>query len=143
MLARRRAASVPVVSSYPRNPPFAADETSMLRAWIDYYRDTIRAQTDGLDADQLAARIPGHPAVMTLGGMLKHLAFVEQWWFTVALHDRPPSGIWADVDWASDNAQGQVTTRTASTACQTMASIFHWLATRARCPRISSGPGIE
>jgi uncharacterized damage-inducible protein DinB len=100
--ARRGAASVPVVSSYPRNPPFAADETSMLRAWIDYYRDTIRAQTAGLDADQLAARIPGHPAVMTLGGMLKHLAFVEQWWCSIALHDRPPAGIWADVDWEAD-----------------------------------------
>ena len=95
-------ASVPVMSSYPQDPPFAADETSMLRGWIDYYRDTIRAQTGGLDADQLSATIPGHPAVMTLGGMIKHLAFVEQWWFTIALHDRPPAGFWADVDWEAD-----------------------------------------
>lgn len=90
------------MSSYPDNPPFAADEVSMLRGFLDYYRDTLRAQTAGLDADQLAATIPGHPAVMTLGGMLKHLTFVEQWWFTIALHDRPPVGFWADVDWDAD-----------------------------------------
>ena len=74
----------------------------MLRGWIDYYRDTVRAQVGGLGAGQLAATIPGHPAVMTLGGMLKHLTFVEQWWFTIALHDRPPAGFWADVDWDAD-----------------------------------------
>lgn len=90
------------MSSYPHNPPFAADEVTMLRSWIDYYRDTIRTQTAGLDAAQLAATIPGHPAVMTLGGMVKHLAFVEQWWFTIALHGRPPVGFWADVDWDAD-----------------------------------------
>lgn len=90
------------MSSYPHNPPFAADEVTMLRSWIDYYRDTIRTQTAGLDAAQLAATIPGHPAVMTLGGMVKHLAFVEQWWFTIALHDRPPVGFWVDVDWEAD-----------------------------------------
>jgi uncharacterized damage-inducible protein DinB len=90
------------MSSYPHNPPYAADEVTMLRGWIDYYRDTVRAQVGGLGAGQLAATIPGHPAVMTLGGMLKHLTFVEQWWFTIALHDRPPSGFWADVDWDAD-----------------------------------------
>jgi uncharacterized damage-inducible protein DinB len=90
------------MSSYPHNPPLAADETTMLRGWIDYYRDTLRAQTAGLDAVQLAATIPGHPAVMTLGGMLKHLTFVEQWWFTMVLHDRPPMGFWAEADWKAD-----------------------------------------
>jgi hypothetical protein len=31
------------MSSYPHNPPYAADEVTMLRGWIDYYRDTVRA----------------------------------------------------------------------------------------------------
>lgn len=90
------------MSSYPRTPALAADETTMLRAWLDHYRDTVRAQTSGLDAEQLAATIPGHPAVMTLGGMFKHLAYVEQWWFSIVLHDRAPVGFWADVDWDAD-----------------------------------------
>lgn len=40
---------------------------------------------------------------MTLGGMLKHLAYVEQQWFHVVLHDREPLEPWASVDWKADN----------------------------------------
>ena len=43
---------------------------------------------------------------MTLGGMVKHLTFVEQWWFTIVLHGRPPQGFWADVDWDADRGLG-------------------------------------
>ena len=95
-------ASVPAMPPPPHHPPYAADETTMLRAFLDSYRDTVRRQTAGLDADQLGATIAGHPTTMTLGGMLKHLAFVEQWWFTIVLHGRPPQGFWADVDWDAD-----------------------------------------
>ena len=73
-------------------------------ACLDYYRATILRQADGLDADQLAASLP--PATMTLGGMLKHLAYVEDWWFGVNLAGTPPTepfdddAIWdADSDW--------------------------------------------
>ncbi len=51
----------------------------MLRAFLDYYRATILRQTEGLTAEQLATPLP--PTTMTLGGMLKHLAWVENWWF--------------------------------------------------------------
>ena len=40
---------------------------------------------------------------MTLGGMLKHLAFVEDWWFGVVLAGRPPAPPFDDVDWDADN----------------------------------------
>ena len=39
---------------------------------------------------------------MTLGGLLKHLALVEDSWFTRWLHDRPMPEPWAGVDWRSD-----------------------------------------
>lgn len=80
--------------------PYAADETTTLRAFLDHFRGTLRRQCAGLDADQLATPLP--PASMTLGGMLKHLAFVEHWWFSVVLHGHEPSGLWADVDWSAD-----------------------------------------
>ena len=57
-------------------------------------------KVDGLDAGQLATRLA--PSTMTLGGMLKHLAFVEDWWFNQVLADNPPAKVWADVDWSSD-----------------------------------------
>ena len=41
---------------------------------------------------------------MTLGGMLKHLAFVEDWWFGRSLHGHDPSPPWDTVDWDADLA---------------------------------------
>ena len=80
--------------------PTVADETTTLRAFLDHFRDTLRRQCAGVGADGLAWSLP--PATMTLGGMLKHLTFVEQWWFSIVLHGHEPSGIWADVDWEAD-----------------------------------------
>ena len=59
-------------------PPFAADEPTMLLAFLDYFRDTLRRQADGLDAAQLATRLA--PSTLTLGALLKHLALVECFW---------------------------------------------------------------
>ena len=36
------------------NPPYSADEATMLRAFLDYYRATIRRQADGLTPEQLS-----------------------------------------------------------------------------------------
>ena len=80
--------------------PAVADELTMLRSFLDYFRSTLRLQADGLDADQLAARLA--PSTMTIGGMVKHLTYVEQWWFEIVLLGREPRGIWADVDWDAD-----------------------------------------
>lgn len=80
--------------------PLQADETTTLRAFLDHVRATLRRQCAGLDAAQLAQPLP--PSTMTLGGMLKHLTFVEQWWFSIVLHGSDATGIWADVDWEAD-----------------------------------------
>jgi len=39
---------------------------------------------------------------MTLGGLLKHLAYVEDDWCSRWLHDRPLSPPWDTVDWDHD-----------------------------------------
>jgi uncharacterized damage-inducible protein DinB len=39
---------------------------------------------------------------MTLGGMLKHLAYVEDHWFSRSLHGRAPEPPWDTVDWKAD-----------------------------------------
>ena len=82
------------------DPPPAADEAAQLFAFLDYHRATLLTKTDGLDAEQLARRHP--PSTMTLGGMLKHLALVEDNWFSVFLHGNEYDEVWADVDWAND-----------------------------------------
>lgn len=81
--------------------PFAADERSTLMGFLDRHRDTLRMKTSGLDAEQLDIALP--PSSMTLGGMLKHLAYVEDWWFVQGFAGRPPNPPFDDVDWDADD----------------------------------------
>lgn len=72
----------------------------MLRAWLDYYRATLRAQTAGLTAGQLAVTLA--PSPLTLGGMLKHLAFVEGYWFRYVFDGVDRHEPWASAPWDHD-----------------------------------------
>jgi uncharacterized damage-inducible protein DinB len=82
------------------DPPLATDEVATLRAFLDYHRDTLRLKTAGLTAEQLSATHP--PSTMTLGGMLKHLALVEDNWFSVVLLGNEDAEPWRTVDWDAD-----------------------------------------
>ena len=81
-------------------PPLAAGELETLVGFLDYQRATFRWKCGGVDADGLRARIGA--SSMTLGGLLKHVAYVEDDWSARWLmgHDRPPP--WDAVDWAAD-----------------------------------------
>jgi uncharacterized damage-inducible protein DinB len=81
-------------------PPLAGDEVSTLVGFLDYQRATFAWKTAGLDADGLAATTAA--STMTLGGMLKHLAYVEDNWFSRSLHGRDPGPPWDTVDWGAD-----------------------------------------
>ena len=83
------------------DPPGLADERSQLMAFLDYHRATLLWKTQGLTAEQLAQTLP--PSTMTLGGMLKHLALVEDNWFSVVLLGNDDDPYWAGVDWDADN----------------------------------------
>ena len=97
------------MSDFPRaDPPYASDEATMLRSFLGYYRATILRQTEGLDAVQLATPLP--TTTMTLGGMLKHLTWVESWWFRRVLNGLPEpawvgDGFTADPDWEWTSAK--------------------------------------
>ena len=82
------------------DPAYDADEATQLYGFLDYHRATLLMKTDGLTAEQLATAHP--PSAMTLGGMLKHLALVEDNWFSVFLLGNDYDAVWADVDWAQD-----------------------------------------
>ena len=82
------------------DPPPNGDERAQLLAFLDHQRATLRQKAGDLDAAQLDTVLA--PSAMTLGGMVKHLAFVEHWW----LHDRflgaGPVEPWTSVDWKAD-----------------------------------------
>ena len=90
------------------DPPAVADEATMLRSFLDFYRATILRQAEGLTAQQLAAA--WGPSTLTLGGIVKHLTLVESWWFRmvfVGLPDLPWVGdaFAADPDWEFNSAK--------------------------------------
>ena len=72
----------------------------MLLGFLDYQRATFAWKCSGLDAAGLAATAAA--SSMSLGGMLKHLALVEDAWCSQRLHGRDPQPPWATVDWKSD-----------------------------------------
>jgi len=80
--------------------PFAAGETATLLGFLDYQRATLAWKCGGLDAAGLRATVG--VSSMTLGGMLKHMAYVEDLWCSRWLHDRAPEPPWDTVDWDAD-----------------------------------------
>src|SRR5688572_4978362 len=81
-------------------PPVGSDEIATLLGFLDFQRATLAWKTAGLDSAGLTARIGVSP--MTLGGLLKHLAYVEDDWFSRWLLGRDRQPPWDAVDWASD-----------------------------------------
>jgi uncharacterized damage-inducible protein DinB len=81
-------------------PPLAADETATLLGFLDYQRATLAWKCAGLDATGLRATVGA--SSVTLGGLLKHLAYVEDYWFSQRLHGRDRQAPWDTVDWVAD-----------------------------------------
>ncbi|TDD23160.1 DinB family protein [Actinomadura sp. KC06] len=81
-------------------PPLAADEASTLLGFLDYQRATLAWKCSDLDATGLRATIA--TSSLTLGGMLKHLAFIEDWWCSWWLHGRDLEALWRTGDWDAD-----------------------------------------
>jgi uncharacterized damage-inducible protein DinB len=82
------------------DPPGDGDEATQLHGFLDYHRDTLFMKTAGLDQQQLAR--PHPPSALTLAGLLKHMALVEDNWFSVMLHGNDDAEQWRGVDWESD-----------------------------------------
>lgn len=83
-----------------KEPPVAGDEIALLLGILDRTRSVLAWKCGGLDAAGLRATLG--PSAVTLGGLLKHLAFVEEQIFSIKLFGRPPAEPWISVDWAAD-----------------------------------------
>ena len=81
-------------------PPLAGSEWETLTGFLDFQRATFAWKSGGLTPDQIAHALP--PSTMTVVGMAKHLAYVEDGWFGYRLNAEPRSEPWASVDWAAE-----------------------------------------
>ncbi|MEV2240636.1 DUF664 domain-containing protein [Micromonospora sp. NPDC049891] len=85
-------------------PDVAADERSTLEQFLDFHRQCVLDTLDGLShVDAAATLLPA--TELTIGGIVKHLARVEDFWFQEKLLGVPPPEPWAsapldvDPDW--------------------------------------------
>jgi uncharacterized damage-inducible protein DinB len=81
-------------------PPVAGDETATLLGSLERQRATFAWKAGGLDAAGLRATVGA--SSMTLGGLLKHLALVEEDYFSRRLHGRDLGAPWDTIDWDAD-----------------------------------------
>lgn len=78
-------------------PPVAGSEAEHLAGALDRLRTTFRWKADELDAAGLRARVGA--SSLSLGGLLKHLAAVEDYMFTTKLRGEPLGAPWDAVGW--------------------------------------------
>ncbi|MDG4824071.1 DinB family protein [Asanoa sp. WMMD1127] len=83
-----------------QEPPAAGNELDTLLGALERQRRYIAWKCGGLDAAGLRTTLG--PSTITLGGLLKHLAVVEEHTFAVKLFGRPMNPPFADVDWDAD-----------------------------------------
>ncbi len=81
-------------------PPLTGDEAAILLGFLDYQRATLAWKTRALDSAGLTATVA--VSTMTLGGILKHMAYVEDHWFSRWVGGREPGAPWNAVDWNAD-----------------------------------------
>lgn len=84
------------------DPPQAGTERDMLNSFLDYHRATLLWKVRGLsDTDLRRAPVP--TSTLTLLGLVKHMAYVERFWFQRRFKGETVSFPWTnedpDADW--------------------------------------------
>lgn len=81
-------------------PPLAGTEAAAILGALERQRATLAWKCSGLDASGLRATLG--TSTITLGGLLKHLAHVEDSHFARLWLDSPVGAPWDAVDWDSN-----------------------------------------
>jgi uncharacterized protein DUF664 len=92
-----------MTTTEPWYPPMAATEVDHLVACLDVLRTTFRWKADALDSAGLAHRVGS--STLTLGGLLKHLAAVEDVTFTWKLRGAHPGPMWRPETWGDTDSE--------------------------------------
>jgi uncharacterized damage-inducible protein DinB len=95
-------------------PELQGSEAELIRGFLDYQRATFVQKINGLDRVQFGQRIASSD--LTLAGLTKHLALVEDSWFQERFLGREEPEPWAsapfddDPDWEFHSALDDETT---------------------------------
>jgi hypothetical protein len=90
------------VTSYELiEPPHLAGESETLSGFCDFMRSCVPRKLAGLSPEQIRTSHP--PSPLTLGGVVRHLAYVERWWFGTVLAGAEHTYPWTGLDEADDD----------------------------------------
>ncbi len=81
-------------------PPIASDELATLLGFLDFQRATLEWKCRSLSAADLQKKVAS--SSITLGGLLKHMAYVENHWFSDWLLGREKLSPWREVAWSQE-----------------------------------------
>ncbi len=81
-------------------PPLAGDEAAAIVGALERQRATLAWKCGGLDTAGLRATTAA--STITLGALLKHVAFVEDYTFTVRIGGQHMVAPWNEVDWDAE-----------------------------------------
>jgi uncharacterized damage-inducible protein DinB len=81
-------------------PDPAVNEVETLRGFLNYQRATLKWKSDGLSQEQMNICVA--QSTITLGGLLKHMTFVENEWFWRWVGDNDRLEPWLSADFATE-----------------------------------------
>ncbi len=81
-------------------PEPAVNEVETLRGFLSYQRATLKWKSEGLTQDQLNVSVA--KSTVTIGGLLKHMTFVENEWFWRWIGDNDRLEPWLSTDFEKD-----------------------------------------
>lgn len=84
---------------HPQVPKNTAEKETLV-AFLDFQRAVMVDKASDLSQEQWGQRL--EPSTMTLGGMIYHLALVEEFWFADRFTGEGFGEPWASVDWEAD-----------------------------------------
>ena len=80
-------------------PDPAANEVETLRGFLNYQRATLKWKSEGLSQDEMNICV-AHSTI-TLGGLIKHMTFVENEWFWRWIGDNDRLEPWLSADFST------------------------------------------
>jgi uncharacterized damage-inducible protein DinB len=76
-------------------PPNSGTEREMLRAFLDFHRQTLAIKCQGLTDEELR-RQSSPPSTLSLLALVRHMAEVERAWFRRVFGDHDAPMVWSD-----------------------------------------------
>jgi uncharacterized damage-inducible protein DinB len=83
------------MSAERTEPPVVGPEREMLRAFLDFHRDTLAMKCAGLSDDQLR-QLASPPSKLSLLGLVRHMAEVERTWFRRVINGEDIPLVWSE-----------------------------------------------